>query len=471
MHRSLRLGSRLAIGLGLTLAASAGGCSLGQNFSQCQIDADCPPSATGQKLFCTPDKLCSAGTPAAQLCTQVYPANPPANAIVIGALTNIQQGSDALPVLAFEQAIDEMNALRLSTGDRQFSLHLCEISATPDDPLKAMKILTRQRGAVAVLGPSSSSYVLSIAPEVVASGVPIVAHSTTSPAISDLPSQGLFFRTAPSDNLQGPILAAQLPPTSTKFDMIIVNDSYGTGLQQSFFKATTKQPTVSVNYAELGGTLASLTQGLQAATSQIVNDSPYPNYVIAITNNFTADVVKNLQALNLGAKIVMSDGAKNQTLLQLSIDGSTAVKMHLARITGTAPTVDLNNTTGTGAYNQFLSTYQQKWKQSAAVNNYISYAYDAAYAVGIAIAAAGNNVTPASVSSMLLRFNGQTDRVTVGATGFLMAKNKLAAGSGITLQGTTGNIRFTTHGDRETGLYEVWSIDTAANVFKSVPAN
>ena len=266
-------------------------------------------------------------------------------------------------------------------------------------------------------------------------------------------------------------LAAQLPPTQTKFDMIIVNDSYGTGLQQSFFKATTKQPTVSVNYAELGGTLASLTQGLQAATSQIVNDSPYPNYVIAITNNFTAQVVQNLQGLNLGAKIVMSDGAKNQTLLQLSIDGSTAVKMHLARITGTAPTVDLNNTTGTGAYNQFLSTYQQKWKQSAAVNNYIAYAYDAAYAVGIAIAAAGSNVTPANVSSMLLRFNGQTDRVTVGATGFLMAKNKLAAGSGITLQGTTGNIRFTTHGDRETGLYEVWSIDTVANVFKSVPAN
>ena len=72
---------------------------------------------------------------------------------------------------------------------------------------------------------------------------------------------------------------------------------------------------------------------------------------------------------------------------------------------------------------------------------------------------------------MLLRFNGQTDRVTVGATGFLMAKNKLAVGSGITLQGATGNIRFTTHGDRETGLYEDWSVDTAANVFKSVPAN
>ena len=171
MYKPLRLGLRVGMGLGLSLAVSAGGCSLGQNFNQCQVDSDCPASASGQKLFCTQDNLCSVGTPASKLCGEVYPANSPANAIVIGVLTNIQQGSDALPVLAFEQAIDEMNALRVSTGDRQFSLHLCEISATPDDPLKSMKILAREHGAVAVLGPSSSSFVLNIAPEVIASQV------------------------------------------------------------------------------------------------------------------------------------------------------------------------------------------------------------------------------------------------------------------------------------------------------------
>ena len=472
MHKPLRLGLRVGMGLGLSFAVGTGGCSLGQNFNQCQVDSDCPSTnAAGQKLYCTQDNLCSVGTPASKLCGEVYPANSPANAIVIGVLTNIQQGSDALPVLAFEQAIDEMNALRVSTGDRQFSLHLCEISATPEDPLKSMKILAREHGAVAVLGPSSSSYVLAIAPEVIASQVPIMSQSASSPAISDLPSPGLFFRTVPQDNLQGPVLAAQLPPGAGKFDMIIVNDTYGTGLQQAFFKSTSKLPAVSVNYAELGGTTASLTAGVQTAANQILADSPAPNYVVAITNNFTTQVVQALQSLSLTSKIVMADGAKNQTLLNLSVTGSAATKMHLARITGTAPTVDLNNTTGTGAYNQLLTTYQQKWKQSAAVNNYISYAYDAAYAVGIAIAAAGNNVTPQTVSQMLLRINGSTDRITVGATGYLMAKNKLASSGNIMLQGATGNIRFTSHGDRDSGLYEVWSIDTTTNVFKQVAAN
>lgn len=472
MHKPLRLGLRIGLGIGLGLTVSAGGCSLGQSFVQCQVDSDCPAqNASGQKLYCTQDNLCSVGTPANKLCTEIYPTNSPANAIVIGVLANINQGSDALPVLAFKQAIDEMNGLRVSTGDRQFALHVCEVSATDDDALKSMKILTRQRGAVAVLGPSSSSFVLSIAPEVIASQVPIMSQSASSPAISDLPATGLFFRTVPSDNLQGPPLAAQLPPAAGKFDMMVVNDSYGTGLQQSFFKSTSKLPSLSLNYAELGGTPAALTQAIQATAGQIVNDNPYPNYVIAITNNYTAQVVQALQGLNSAAKIVMADGAKNQTLLNLSVTGNAATKMHLARISGTAPTVDLNNTTGTGAYNQLLTTYQQKWKQSAAVNNYISYSYDGAYAVGIAIAAAGNNVTPATVSQMLLRMNGSSDRITVGATGYLMAKNKLANGGGITLQGATGNIRFTAHGDRDSGLYEVWSIDTTTNTFKSVPAN
>ena len=470
---------RLGVGLGLRLTLSLGlgsvglwaGCSQAENFTQCHMDSDCPAAVgSSSKLYCTADNLCSAGTPAAKLCTDTYPANPPSNAIVIGVLTNIVNGSDGPPVQAFKQAIDEMNALRASTGDRQLSLNLCEISATPADPLKAMKILTHQRGAVAVLGPSSSASVLSIAPEVVASQVPIMSQSASSPAISDLPATGLFFRVVPSDNAQGPVLNNQLPTSTAKFDMITVDDSYGTGLQQAFFRSTTRTPFLSVKYAELGGTQAALSAALVTVANQIITDSPFPDHVIAITNNLAPEVVKDLQNLNINTKILMTDGAKNQELLTLSSTGTTAMKMHLGRITGTAPTVDLANSTSTGAYSQFLSTYQQKWGTSAAVNNYIAYAYDGAYAVGIAIGAAGGNVTPQTVSAMLLRLNNQTDRVTVGATNYLMAKNKLASNTGITLQGTTGNIRFSGHGDRDGGLYEVWSIDTTTNTFKSAPA-
>lgn len=181
-------------------------------------------------------------------------------------------------------------------------------------------------------------------------------------------------------------------------------------------------------------------------------------------------MVQDLLYLNATSKIVMADAAKNETLLNLLTDASPAMKTHLGRIAGTSATVDVKNSTGTGAYAQLLSTYQQKWKTSATVNNYIAYAYDAAYAVGLAIGAAGNNVTPTSVSAMLLRLNGQTDHITVGATKYNIAKSKLAAGRGITLQGATGSIRFTPHGDRESGLHEVWTIDTAAGIFKSVPA-
>jgi branched-chain amino acid transport system substrate-binding protein len=462
----------LRLGFGLALLATTLRCSLSENFTQCQVDADCPATnATGQKLLCTPDHFCSVGTPAASLCTETYPATSPTNAIVVGVLTNIKNGSDSLPVQAFKQAIDEINALRLSTGDRQIALNLCEISANPDDPLKSMKILARERGAVAVLGPSSSAYVLAVAPEVIASQVPIMSQSASSPAISGLPPQGLFFRTVPADTLQGPILAAQLMAMVPSFDMITVSDSYGTGLQGAFFGATTRMPHLSVTYSESVGTPAAMVQALGTVANQIVNDTPTPNVVFAITNNLSAQVVQALLPLNTASKIIMADGAKNQELLDLLTGATPQMKTHLGRISGTAATVDVNNSTGTGAYNQLLATYQQKWKTAANVNNYIAYAYDGAYAIGLAIGAAGNDVTPASVSAMLLRLNGTTDHITVGATNYLMSKSKLAAGSGITLQGATGGIRFTPHGDRDSGLYEVWSIDTVGGVFKSVPAN
>jgi branched-chain amino acid transport system substrate-binding protein len=471
MHDIRRLGLRLGL-----LVATTSGCALGESFSQCQTDADCLPLTKpgGSKLYCTTDNLCSVGTPAAKLCTDVYPQNPPANPIVVGVLTNIMGGSDALPVLAFKQAIDEINASRTSTGDRLISLNLCEISATPDDPLKSMKILTRERGAVAVLGPSSSSYVQQIAIEVTASGVPIMSQSSTSPLISGLPGQGLFYRVAPSDTLQGTALVTlfnQQKMTTNKFDMLTLDDSYGNGLQQAFLAAMTRTPGLSVSYTEMSGSasfLAMQAAALQTSANKIIADSPAPDLVVAITNNSTAQVVQDLVNFDSTKPLIMADGAKNQMLLALVTGASASMLANLKRIQGTAPTVDQKNVTGTGAYSNLKTTYMQKWSQDLTQNNYIAYAYDAAYAIGLAIGAAGNDVTAASVSAMLQRLNGQTGNITVGPTAYLVSKNKLAAGGGLTLQGATGNIRFTPHGDRDSGLYEVWSIDTVNNKYTSL---
>ena len=72
----------------------------------------------------------------------------------------------------------------------------------------------------------------------------------------------------------------------------------------------------------------------------------------------------------------------------------------------------------------------------------------------------------------LLHFNaaGSADKVPVGQSSFLNGCNKLAAAAGLSMQGATGVVSFTPHGDRELGLYERWSIDVANKVFISNPA-
>ncbi len=77
-------------------------------------------------------------------------------------------------------------------------------------------------------------------------GMVMVSPSATSPALSTLEDNGLFFRTAPSDARQGVVMAQNI--LDRGFDTVAVtytNNDYGQGLADSFAAA----------FAELGGTV------------------------------------------------------------------------------------------------------------------------------------------------------------------------------------------------------------------------
>lgn len=441
----------------LLLSLGLGGCSLSQSFSECNADSDCVASPTGEKLYCS-EGLCALGTPRAKLCAEVFPSPAPANSIAIGALINATSGNDGQTVLAMKLAIEEMNKARAGDGDRPLALHVCDYGKVNGDALKSMQILTRERGAVAVIGPTSSANVLAIADEVRRSGVPIMSPSATSPLISDLQPASLFFRVAPSDAKQGPLLAKQITSQTAKYAMLYVDDPYGAGLKDAFFKAfpPTNQPVVTVAFSEKTGDASKLPATLQP----LINAGTQLEYVVAITNELSKDVVYQLRNLPLppmspNTKILMADGAKNENVLALTNDAS--LKTHLGRISGTAPTVDAMS----GSYSSFLSAYNGRWAKDASASIYNAFSYDAAYAIGIALAGAGNDATPGRIAEMLLRINGGSKMISVGSSQYLMAKRTIQAGGGLTLLGTTGNIGFDTHGDRIAAIFEKWTINTA----------
>jgi branched-chain amino acid transport system substrate-binding protein len=89
-------------------------------------------------------------------------------------------------------------------------------------------------GVKAIVGAASSGTSLAFIDQVVGAGVLQFSPANTSPTLTTYDDKGLYFRTAPSDLLQGEVLgnlmAADGHETAA---MIVLNDAYGTGLRDA----------------------------------------------------------------------------------------------------------------------------------------------------------------------------------------------------------------------------------------------
>jgi branched-chain amino acid transport system substrate-binding protein len=111
----------------------------------------------------------------------------------------------------------------------------------------AAERLVTSDGVAAIFGADCSGVTIAITNNVaVPNGVVIISPSATSPALTMIEDNGLFFRTAPSDARQGQVLAEVLIERGiTSVAVTYTNNDYGKGLDGSFGAA----------FAALGGTV------------------------------------------------------------------------------------------------------------------------------------------------------------------------------------------------------------------------
>ena len=85
----------------------------------------------------------------------------------------------------------------------------------------------------ALIGPASSGVAMQFIDQVTKeAGVILFSPANTSPDFTDYDEDGLYFRTAPSDVLQGEVLGNLLAADGHEtVAMIVINDAYGTGLR------------------------------------------------------------------------------------------------------------------------------------------------------------------------------------------------------------------------------------------------
>ena len=112
----------------------------------------------------------------------------------------------------------------------------------------AAERLVTAEGVAAIFGADCSGVTIAITNNVsVPNGVVTISPSATSPALTTIEDNGLFFRTAPSDARQGQVMAEILIERGiNEVAVTYTNNDYGKGLDGSFADA----------FAALGGTVA-----------------------------------------------------------------------------------------------------------------------------------------------------------------------------------------------------------------------
>ena len=100
----------------------------------------------------------------------------------------------------------------------------------------AAERLVTAEGVAAINGATCSGATTAVLNNVaVANGIVMVSPSATSPALSTIEDNGLFFRTAPSDARQGEIMARVLQSRGVKSVAVTyTNNDYGKGLADAF---------------------------------------------------------------------------------------------------------------------------------------------------------------------------------------------------------------------------------------------
>lgn len=103
----------------------------------------------------------------------------------------------------------------------------------------AAERLVNVENVAAIVGADCSGVTIAVTNNVaVPNGITMVSPSATSPALSTIEDQGLFFRTAPSDARQGVVIAEILHERGiSEIAVTYTNNDYGRGLAESFTRA------------------------------------------------------------------------------------------------------------------------------------------------------------------------------------------------------------------------------------------
>ncbi len=280
----------------------------------------------------------------------------------------------------------------------------------------------------AFIGAASSGVSLTVIDKITNAGKIQFSPANTSPAFTDYADNGLYFRSAPSDVVQGAALAdLMIGDGALTAAFIVMNDSYGTGL----FEYT------SAPYTDAGGEIVyeviydPQAENFDAEVSAAVEADP--DAIVIIGFDETSKILTGLIEAGAGPADKMlygSDGNMGNALAQAFDDPGVVAGMR-----GTVPGVDIE------VNEEFIARLLEV-DPDLQDFAYSGESYDAAIVIALAAIAAGDDDGVA--------VGAQINDVTRGGekcTTFAGCAAILADGGDIDYDGVSGPLEFIDAGE------------------------
>lgn len=299
----------------------------------------------------------------------------------------------------------------------------------------------------AIVGAASSGVSKTVIDQITGAGVVQFSPANTSADFTDYDDKGLFWRTAPSDLLQGEVLGNLIAEDgNATLGLIVLNDSYGTGLAES----------VTAAFEGAGGEVVATSlfnEGDSQFAAQISEvTAAKPDAIAVITFDQGKIIVPDLVGSGFpGNKLYFVDG----NLADYSKDFAAGL---VEGSKGTLPGLD---TASLGDFTERLLEIDPDLKEYA----YAAESYDAVVLLALA-AYAANDTAGQSIADYLRQVSGGTgDGKKV--TDFKSAAEALAEGEQIDFDGYSGPITFDENGDptgATIGIYQYKADNTFARI-------
>lgn len=320
------------------------------------------------------------------------------------------------------------NDVELSTGD--------EAGDTAVAAENADRLL--QSGVDAIIGAAASGMSLAIIDAVTGANVVQCSGSNTGPIFTDYDDGGYYFRTAPTDAMQGPVLAETIVNDGhTQIAIAARADEYGEGLLDATSEALEEQGATVVEevlYDPEASTFDSEVEQLAGAN---------PEAIVLIAFDEGAQILQGLIEAGVGPGDVAVYGADGLASSELPDDVEPGNPNVLDGMTGTRPdtSVDPDFQSQLQEFNPDLEDF-----------TFAPQVYDCVIVIALAAVAAESDDPTVFVDEML----NVTQQPGQECTTFEECSTLLEEGEDIHYMGPSGATTFTDAGEPEVGIYEVW---------------